>query len=118
MCSCCGDCCGILRSLKKQPVPAAAVKSNYFAAVDADECIGCETCVDRCQMDAITMEDEKASINLDRCIGCGLCVTTCPTEAMRLMKKAENQQYQPPKTGAEVYMRLAVERKKNLMPKM
>ena len=118
MCSCCGDCCGILRSLKKQPVPAASVKSNYFASVDTDECIGCETCVDRCQMDAITMEDDKASVNLDRCIGCGLCVTTCPTEAMRLIKKAENEQYQPPKTGAEVYMRLAVERKKNLMPKM
>jgi hypothetical protein len=27
MCSCCGDCCGVLRSLKKQPNPAAAVQA-------------------------------------------------------------------------------------------
>jgi len=45
MCSCCGDCCGMLRSLKKQPVPAASVQSNYYAEVDAEECAGCETCL-------------------------------------------------------------------------
>jgi len=118
MCSCCGDCCEMLGSLKKQPVPAAAVKSNYFATVDADECTGCEICLDRCQMEAITIEDDTAAINLDRCIGCGLCVTTCPTEAAQLVKKAENEQYQPPKSGAEMYMLLATERKKSLLPKL
>jgi NAD-dependent dihydropyrimidine dehydrogenase PreA subunit len=83
----------MLGSLKKQPVPAAAVKSNYFAAVETDECTGCETCLDRCQMEAITIEDDTAAIDLDRCIGCGLCVTTCPTEAAQLVKKTENEQY-------------------------
>lgn len=117
MCSCCGDCCGMLRSLKMQPVPAAAVQSNYYAHVDAEECIGCETCLDRCQMDAIDMVDEKAVINLDRCIGCGLCVTTCSTEAMQLMKKPDEQQYEPPKFGAETYIRIATERGKDMMPK-
>ena len=116
MCSCCGDCCEMLGSLKKQPVPAAAVKSNYFATVGADECTGCETCLDRCQMEAITIEDDTAVIDLDRCIGCGLCVTTCPTEAAQLVKKTENEQYQPPKSKAEVFMQLAIERKKNIFP--
>jgi Pyruvate/2-oxoacid:ferredoxin oxidoreductase delta subunit len=118
MCSCCGDCCEMLGSLKKQPVPAAAVKSNYFASVDADECAGCETCRDCCQMEAITIEDDRAAIDLDRCIGCGLCVTTCPTKVMQLVKKAENDQYQPPKSGAEMFMRLATERNKNILPKL
>ncbi|CAB1065402.1 Uncharacterized di-4Fe-4S ferredoxin domain-containing protein, Dalk_0169 type [Olavius sp. associated proteobacterium Delta 1] len=118
MCSCCGDCCEMLASLKKQPVPAAAVKSNYFATVDADECTGCETCLDRCQMEAITREDDTAAIDLDRCIGCGLCVTTCPTEAAQLMKKAANEQYQPPESKAEVFMQLAIERKKEIFPKL
>jgi len=117
MCSCCGDCCDILRSLKKQPIPAAAVKSNFFAEVSNEECTACETCLDRCQMEAIEMVDETAVVNLDRCIGCGLCVTTCETGALQLVKKPDEQQYMPPKTGAETYMRIAQERGKNLMPK-
>jgi ferredoxin len=118
MCSCCGDCCEMLGSLKKQPVPAAAVKSNYFATVDADECTGCETCLDRCQMEAITIEGDTAAIDLGRCIGCGLCVTTCPTGAAQLLKKTETEQYQPPKSKAEVFMQLAIERKKNILPNL
>ncbi len=112
MCSCCGDCCGVLRSLKKQPKPAEAVQSNYFARVEDELCTGCETCLERCQMEAIDITDGLADINLDRCIGCGLCVTTCPTEAILLIKKSEDQQYVPPKSGAETYMRIAQERGK------
>jgi electron transport complex protein RnfB len=115
MCNCCGDCCEMLGSLKRQPSPAAAVKSNYFASVGVDACSGCGTCLDRCQMEAITISDDKASIDLNRCIGCGLCVTTCPTEARRLVKKEEAQQYQPPKTGADTFMMLAMERNKKLL---
>jgi len=116
MCSCCGCCCEMLQSLKKQPKPAAAAKSNYFARVNADECTGCATCFDRCQMEAITIEDETAVIDLDRCIGCGLCASTCPTQAVQLVKKSENEQYQPPKSNAEIFMRLATERNKTLLP--
>jgi NAD-dependent dihydropyrimidine dehydrogenase PreA subunit len=112
MCSCCGDCCGMLRSLKMQPAPAEAVQSNYFAEVDKDECIGCETCLDRCHMDAIKMVNETAVIQLDRCIGCGLCVSTCPTGSIQLVKKAEDRQYHPPESGLETYVRIAVERGK------
>lgn len=112
MCSCCGCCCGMLRSLKKQDNPAEAVKSNYYAAVDEAECVGCETCVDRCQMDAIEVADELARIDLKRCIGCGLCVSTCPSGAMRLVKKSEDALYEPPKNGMETYMRIAQERGK------
>jgi heterodisulfide reductase subunit A-like polyferredoxin len=102
----------MLRSLKKQPVPAAAVKSNYFAIVDVEECIGCETCLDRCQMEAVEIVNEKAVIDLDRCIGCGLCVTTCETDAMSLSRKTEDQLYVPPKSITETYMRIAKERGK------
>jgi formate hydrogenlyase subunit 6/NADH:ubiquinone oxidoreductase subunit I len=116
MCSCCGDCCGMLRSLKKQPIPAAAVKSNYFARMDEQECIGCETCLERCQMDAVEMVDEVATVDLDRCIGCGLCVTTCPSEAMQLVQKPKDQQYLPPETGVETYIRIAQERQRSQRP--
>ena len=112
MCSCCGCCCGILRSIKMQPVPADAVRSNYYAQVDSETCTGCETCLERCQMEAISMIDDTAIIDLYRCIGCGLCVSTCPSEAMHLRKKQESEQYRPPKSGAETYIRIAQERGK------
>jgi electron transport complex protein RnfB len=112
MCSCCGDCCGMLRSLKKQPNPAESVQSNYYARVDEALCTGCETCVDRCQMEAIEVIDGISTVYLNRCIGCGLCVTTCPAEAIRLIKKADDQLYRPPKSGAETYIRIMQERGK------
>jgi Fe-S-cluster-containing hydrogenase component 2 len=112
MCSCCGCCCGVLRSIKAQPVPAAAVRSNYFAKADASLCTACETCLERCQVDAIDMVDGAAHVNPDRCIGCGLCVTTCPPEALRLIKKPMAEQYAPPKSGVETYIRIAQERGK------
>jgi len=112
MCSCCGCCCGMLRSLKKQASPAEAVKSNYYARVDETLCSGCETCMERCQMDAIAMQADVAVVDVNRCIGCGLCVSTCPTEAMELVKKSEDALYLPPETGMETYIRIAQERGK------
>ena len=109
MCNCCGDCCGVLRSLRSYPRPAEMVYSNHFAMVDPDLCTGCETCLTRCQMDAISInEEELAEINLDRCIGCGLCITTCPTEAMRLQPK-ENA-YTPPVSTTEQMVTMAQKR--------
>jgi ferredoxin len=108
MCNCCGDCCGVLKSLNLYPKPAEMVFSNHFAAVDADACVGCEACLDRCQMNALAMVDEKAVVDRDRCIGCGLCVTTCPSEAIRLEPKAEKRI--PPLTSGDQMMAMASKR--------
>lgn len=108
LCSCCGCCCGILRSIKLQPSPAEAVKSNYYAVVDENSCNGCEICLERCQVEAITIdEDGLAQIDLNRCIGCGLCVTTCATEAIELVRKGEDELYTPPKTGMRTYIEIS-----------
>ncbi len=112
MCSCCGCCCGMLRSLKKQASPADAVKSNFYAQVDEQLCTGCGTCVERCQMEAVEVGEETAVVDLNRCIGCGLCVSSCPTGAMGLVKKAEESLYTPPENGMETYLRIARERGK------
>jgi len=117
MCNCCGDCCGVLRSLKKHPQPAEKVVSNYYAEVDPDLCASCQTCLERCQMDAITIgPDEVAVVNLDRCIGCGLCVTTCETKALSLHTKVEKQRREPPATAKDTMMQIAQERSKTLVP--
>ncbi len=109
MCNCCGDCCGPLSSLKGHPRPAQMVFSNHFARVDQDLCTGCETCLERCQMDAFLM-DEKTQINPDRCIGCGLCVTTCPTEAITLEQKPEADYQEPPANSFEQMVSMAQKR--------
>ena len=82
--------------------------------VDSDECTGCEQCLERCQMDAISMnDDELAQVNPDRCIGCGLCVTTCPVEAIKLISKPEAALRQPPANTAEQMFLMAQKRGMN-----
>ena len=95
-----------------QPVPSASVKSNYYAVVDVEKCTGCETCLDRCQMEAIEIVDNINSINLDRCIGCGLCVSTCEDNAMSLSRKSADELYEPPKSSDKKLERIAQDRGK------
>ena len=89
ICICCGCCCGVLTTAKKQPRPARFFASNYYARIDADLCKECGVCLERCQMDAIIAEDNNYRVDLDRCIGCGLCVTKCNLGAVKLIKKAK-----------------------------
>lgn len=111
MCNCCGDCCGVLSALNATPRPAELVFSNYRAQVIPEDCTGCEICLDRCQMDAIALDDQDcATIDLHRCIGCGLCITTCPTYALKLELKPESDRMIPPANSAEQMMALAQKR--------
>jgi len=103
ICCCCGDCCQILVNLKRHPFPAAMVSSPFLARIDTETCIGCETCLERCQMEALSMEDEHAVLNADRCIGCGLCVSTCPSGALTLERKPQEAQPEIPRNQMEAY---------------
>ncbi|MCA1784386.1 MAG: 4Fe-4S dicluster domain-containing protein, partial [Desulfobacteraceae bacterium] len=77
----------------------------------ADACTGCETCLDRCQMGAIAVDDKDiARVDLDRCIGCGLCVTVCPEEALTLAPKSGADYRTPPESMTEQMMHLARKR--------
>jgi len=89
ICCCCGCCCEVLNNQKRFEAPAQFFATNYYAEVDADLCVGCGVCEDRCNMDAIEVIDDKSEINLERCIGCGVCVPTCPQDAISLKKKEE-----------------------------
>ncbi len=111
MCNCCGDCCALLRALQTTSKPADLVMNNYFATVDEEKCTNCETCLDRCQMFAISMNDDDiATIQTERCIGCGLCVTTCPGEAISLQLKPESEQVAIPANNMELVMKTAEKR--------
>ncbi len=101
ICACCGCCCGMLRIQKMLPKPVDFWATNYHVAVSAEVCTGCEVCVERCQVGAVTVDDRgnTAIINLDRCIGCGNCIVTCPTGAMSLVRKRK-ETVPPPDTEA------------------
>ncbi len=82
ICNCCDDCClnwAIMQGPKKWVAP-----SRFAAFVDNDLCSGCETCIDRCFFEALSMQDELAAVDPDRCLGCGVCTDVCPTEALKL----------------------------------
>jgi len=51
--------------------------------VDKEKCTGCRICIEKCPVNVISMENEKAEINMDECIHCGICHDVCPQEAVR-----------------------------------
>ncbi len=111
MCNCCGDCCGVLAAVKRDPRPASLVFSNFQAAVAADQCSGCGACLDRCQMEALALDGNgTAEVNLNRCIGCGLCITECPTGALALAPRSGQERRVPPRTSGEQMMMIAKNR--------
>lgn len=96
ICACCGDCCQVLQMVKKFPRPADYFTTNFHAIVDSEACEGCNTCVERCQMEALSLINNISTVDYDRCIGCGNCVVTCKSGAIKLQKK--EKEMVPPKT--------------------
>ncbi|MDY7079364.1 MAG: 4Fe-4S binding protein [Chloroflexota bacterium] len=84
-------------------VPTAVARSDFRAVVDADLCIGCSDCVERCQFGALAVPEDVLStgseqcceVNYARCVGCGLCTTVCPTGALHLERRPEGEALPP-----------------------
>jgi Pyruvate/2-oxoacid:ferredoxin oxidoreductase delta subunit len=91
ICNCCGCCCKALGFVTKYNLSAALAKSNYYARVNEETCTGCETCVGRCQVKAIQVQNDHALIDKNRCIGCGLCVSSCPTESLSMVHRPADE---------------------------
>jgi ferredoxin len=116
ICACCGCCCGVLRSVKRYPKPASIVSSAFVAQANRETCQGCGTCVERCQMEAVWLDDGRVVLDADRCIGCGLCVTTCPSGSLSLMRKPQADQPFVPKDAVDTSIKLGQARGKLSTP--
>lgn len=111
ICCCCGCCCGVLRTVKTYPRPAELMAAAFSVQLDTAVCTGCGVCVQRCQMDALSMAGIQARLDGRRCIGCGLCVSTCPAGALKLVRKPRENQSPVPANMAVALLRTAWKRK-------
>jgi electron transport complex protein RnfB len=114
ICCCCGCCCGILGGLKEHPKPSEMVASSFIAGLDIELCTGCWTCLERCQMEALSEEIDIVALDQNRCIGCGLCVSTCPSGALTLVRKPESECARIPSTMDEAWRAISQAQTKSL----
>ena len=97
LCNCCGCCCTLLRGINEWGIDESIAAANYYATIDQGECAQCGTCIERCQVNAITEDEEDVPfVNKMKCIGCGICVTGCTAKAVCLHKKPDDEIIQPP----------------------
>ncbi len=96
ICNCCTCCCGVLRGVAEFDIPTAIAHSDFRALVDAEICVACGDCVERCQFGALSVSDETCRVDPTRCVGCGLCATVCPTGALELERRPAGEVPTPP----------------------
>ncbi len=114
LCNCCPDCCGSMKIFKQIPAPSKIAGSNYQARLSEEDCVLCETCIDRCPMNALTVSEDALMLDSQRCIGCGLCVTECPTGGILLERKDREKPIAPPMPEDYRFMKPSVEFEKDI----
>jgi electron transport complex protein RnfB len=83
-----------------------------LAVVYADNCTGCEACIEVCPVDCIyKVQGENlptlqtfVDIDLDRCIGCDLCERWCPWDAIEMIPPTQIAAAVARKGGPEDYV--------------
>ncbi len=104
ICNCCRHACHLLRGITMLDIPHAVAPSSYWAVVDEGNCNGCVACVDRCQVSAISMNDDDiAQVDYERCLGCGICTSICAPDAIRLEKR-DDRIFTPAHDAQELFV--------------
>jgi formate hydrogenlyase subunit 6/NADH:ubiquinone oxidoreductase subunit I len=98
ICNCCSCCCIVLPLILKERKRVLLAPSRFLPEVDADKCTLCQTCMEACPVDALSLNgggaEEEVVVEQDLCIGCGQCAYQCPEEAMTL-KEVRNPGFVP-----------------------
>lgn len=88
ICNCDRWHCEVVTDVLQQPKPALFFNSGYEPVFDAEACVACGACVERCPASALELgEDGPPALDLARCFGCAVCATGCPEEAVSMAAK-------------------------------
>jgi NAD-dependent dihydropyrimidine dehydrogenase PreA subunit len=75
-------------------------QANFVVAADTETCTGCGDCIDRCQLEALSLEGDLVSVDEELCVGCANCVPACPTESLSMVRRADEV---PPESKDTLY---------------
>ena len=90
LCNCDRWHCEVITGVLKQPKPGLIFNSGFQPRFNPDLCVACETCIERCPAEALTLGDNDVPVvNLDRCFGCAVCATGCPEDAVVIEAKPD-----------------------------
>ncbi len=97
ICNCCKDCCGTLEWWR-MGIVALINSTNFLSQINPDLCSGCGTCIEKCPVDAIELNDSDiAVVNAEYCFGCGVCAHFCPENAITLLEGMRKVYIPPPR---------------------
>ncbi|MFX1501684.1 MAG: ATP-binding protein [Promethearchaeota archaeon] len=93
ICNCCSCHCGVLMPAKKYDFKGV-FQTNFAPEFDMELCTKCETCMNKCQSEAIyhiwpskpDSSDESMKVREELCVGCGICAANCPNNAIKMVK--------------------------------
>ena len=90
ICNCDRWYCAAVQNALAKPKPGLFFNSGFEPVFDPDQCTSCQTCLERCPAEALTMgEEDYPVVNLERCFGCAVCATGCPSEAITMKNKPD-----------------------------
>ena len=119
VCNCCGCCCEAMIAARRFAAAHPIHTTPFLPAVEDVRCSGCERCVRKCPVEALSAVSANdphrprrtvARIDLERCLGCGVCVRACREGALRLEDRGRREL--TPLNGAHRAILMALERGK------
>ena len=119
ICNCCGCCCEAMIASRRFAAAHPIHTTHFLPVVEAGACTGCERCVRKCPVEALSAVSANdphrpkrtvARLDVDRCLGCGVCIRACREEALTLAERGPRRL--TPLNGAHRAVLMAIERGK------
>ena len=72
----------MVKAAQAMPERSASIE-RYTSVTDAQQCNGCQACIEACPTGARSFNEETGlpHVNASLCTACGCCIGTCPVEA-------------------------------------